>query len=284
MSSQHYSDLSWAFIPVEETGETPAIEHGDLWSMYKMTINGLWTSDSIDVAGDVVSWRGKTPLEVKKGVFLLLDILTETSMLPFHEVIQSVCDEVDASEVQCFFSAQAIIERCHREALCAYRSVVAGGFFDPTTSDLESDSDSDVEAEEKAKKDELVEANCNWLAEWLEEQTTFAQQLIALGVGWRIASCSAYALLVWFIEEQGFDLPGLREIIRLIARDVDNHVDFISLLVYHLADRPTLLEVRRIVAGAIKMEKACATGSLRLKARDKLTDHLASRSLYNDGL
>lgn len=92
-----------------------------------------------------------------------------------------------------------------------------------------------------------------WARKWLQGETlSISERLTALVFAKAIFFHSGYAIIEWF--KQRNKLPGLSNLINLIAGDAVLHAEFACTLLKELDDLPDTVMVHNLVNDAVKIE------------------------------
>lgn len=106
-----------------------------------------------------------------------------------------------------------------------------------------------------------IRKKADWALRWItDDQSTFAQRLVAFAAVEGIFFSGAFASIFW-LKKRGL-MPGLTFSNELISRDEGLHTDFACLLFSHLNNRPSKQVVEDIITDAVAIEQEFLTEAL----------------------
>ena len=90
------------------------IQHDDMWRMYKKSEASFWTSEEIDLQGDVKDWDN---LNEHERFFIenVLAFFASSDNIVNENLLQNFASEVQVPEARCFYGFQIAMENIQAE-------------------------------------------------------------------------------------------------------------------------------------------------------------------------
>merc|ERR1712178_496970 len=104
---------------------------------------------------------------------------------------------------------------------------------------------------------ECVQKKAEWAVNWMNEDASFAQRLVAFAAVEGIFFSGSFCALFW-LKKRGI-MPGLTFSNELISRDEGLHTDFACLLYSKIVKNLDQKDVHEIIRSAVNAEKRFAT-------------------------
>ncbi|KAF9534796.1 ribonucleotide reductase [Crepidotus variabilis] len=224
------------------------IQYPEIWRFYKKAQASFWTSEEIDLSQDIWDWEKLTSGE-RYFISRVLAFFAASDGIVNENLVERFSKEVQAPEARCFYGFQIMIENVHSET---YSLLIETYIRDPTERDFLFDAMETIPC---------IKEKAEWALRWIsDQQSTFAERLVAFAAVEGIFFSGSFAAIFWF-KKRGL-LPGLTFSNELISRDEGMHTDFACLLFTHLHRRPRPDTVLRIISEAVEIEKDFLTDAL----------------------
>jgi ribonucleoside-diphosphate reductase subunit M2 len=149
--------------------------------------------------------------------------------------------------------------------------------------------------EEKAKLFNAIQTipcikkKAEWALEWMSSEQSFGTRLVAFACVEGIFFSGAFCAIFW-LKKRGL-LPGLTFSNELISRDEGLHTQFAVALFHTLENKPEPIWIRKIIMGAVKLEKEficdslpCALIGMNSKMMSQYIEFVADRLAVQLGL
>ena len=223
------------------------IKHPDIWDMYKKAEASFWTAEEIDLAGDATDWAKLTANE-RHFVSHILAFFAASDGIVNENLGTRFMREVQVPEARAFYGFQIAMESIHNET---YSLLLDTYIKDP------------VEREHlfaAHRTIPVIQKKADWALQWIESSKSFAERLVAFACVEGIFFSGSFCAIFW-LKKRGL-MPGLTFSNELISRDEGLHTDFACLLYSKLAAPLEPDVMRKIVKGAVDIEKQFVTDSL----------------------
>jgi ribonucleoside-diphosphate reductase subunit M2 len=149
--------------------------------------------------------------------------------------------------------------------------------------------------DEKAKLFNAIETvpcikeKAEWALEWMNAEQSFGTRLVAFACVEGIFFSGAFCSIFW-LKKRGL-MPGLTFSNELISRDEGLHTQFAVDLFHTLENKPEPIWIRKIIMGAVKLEKdficdalPCALIGMNAKLMSQYIEFVADRLAVQLGL
>lgn len=224
------------------------IQYDEAYAFAKRCQALTWTSEAIDLAGDVHDWK---LLSEPERTFLthVLAFFAAADGIVNENISVNFQDEFTAPEVRMFYAFQTAMECVHMETY---------GLLIQTYLPREAERQHVFNAIETMP---AVRRKAEWAMKWMNRDTaSLAERLIAFVAVEGISFSGSFCCIFWF-KKMG-KMPGLCFANELISRDEGLHCEF-GMLMYRLLNA-TLPDARihEIFRGAVEAEVEFITAAL----------------------
>jgi len=261
--------MSFTLFPIK-----PSEQH--LYDMYKKSVASFWTPEEISFVKDGEDWAKLTDSE-KHFVTHVLAFFAGSDGIVMENLVRRFQGEVDSQVVKLFYSFQNAMEGIHSETY----SLLIDTYV--------------KNEEEKAKLFNAIETipcikkKADWALEWMSSEQSFGTRLVAFACVEGIFFSGAFCAIFW-LKKRGL-LPGLTFSNELISRDEGLHTQFAVALFHTLENKPEPIWIRKIIMGAVKLEKEficeslpCALIGMNAKMMSQYIEFVADRLAVQLGL
>ena len=90
------------------------IQHHDVWSLYKKSIDCFWKVEDIDLSKDLADWSQLNPDE-KHFITMILAFFSSSDGIIIENLSMRFSNEVQCAEVRAFYAFQNFMESVHSE-------------------------------------------------------------------------------------------------------------------------------------------------------------------------
>ena len=255
------------------------IKYPTLWDLYKKAVGSFWTSEEIDLSGDLKDWENLKP-EERSFIKMVLAFFAASDGIIMENIDLNFGSEVQISEARSFYAYQAFNESIHSET---YSLMINKLIRDPAEESMLLNSIQNVpEIRDKAQ----------WALQWFDKSRPFADRLVAFACVEGIFFSGSFCAIFW-LKKRGI-MPGLCFSNELISRDEGLHQTFAVELYSLLKTKST--NVREIVADATECESLFVANALKVPligmdagsmiqyiqyVADRLMVQLGQEKLYN---
>lgn len=226
------------------------IQYHDIFDLFKKHEEVIWKAQEIDLSEDVKMWQLMEPNK-KNFIRNVLAFFAASDGIVNENLAENFMREVQYPEARCFYGTQIHMENVHSETYSL--------LIDTYISD------------EKEKHDCLhaietmptVAKKAEWALKWVESDS-FAERLLAFVAVEMIFFSGSFASIFW-LKNQGVNMPGLFQANEFIFRDENMHGEFGILLLNNYlegAEKPSEEVVRNIFLDALAVEKEFITESI----------------------
>lgn len=223
------------------------IQHDDMWRMYKKSEASFWTSEEIDLQGDVKDWDN---LNEHERFFIenVLAFFASSDNIVNENLLQNFASEVQVPEARCFYGFQIAMENIHAETY--------GLLIDTFIKDKQKK----IHLFKALQNVECVKLKADWALMWCNSDRPFGERIVAFACIEGIHFSGSFCAIFW-LKKRGL-MPGLTFSNELISRDEGMHCDFACLLFKMLDNKPPVKVVENIVREAVNIEQKFVTSSL----------------------
>ncbi len=227
------------------------IKYPDLWSLYKKAVASFWTTEEIDLSGDIKDWEDRLNDNERHFIKMVLAFFAASDGIVYENLNINFANEVQISEARAFYSYQGFNENIHSET---YSLLIEKYGAD---------------ADEKAALFKAIETvpcigrKAEWAMKWFARDRSFAERLVAFACVEGIFFSGSFCSIFW-LKHRGL-MPGLTFSNELISRDEGLHLEFAIALADHLVEKPSTKTVHAIVKEAVEIEKEFITEALPCK-------------------
>lgn len=238
--------IQYPEVRLLESSSCALSEPLQIWNYYKKAQASFWTSEEIDLSGDLMDWNRLTNGE-RHFISHVLAFFAASDGIVNENLVERFCSEVQVAEVRCFYGFQVMIENVHAET---YSLLINTYIKDP------SQRDHLFRAIETIPS---VKRKAQWALNWISDaKATFAERLVAFAAVEGIFFSGSFAAIFW-LKKRGL-MPGLTFSNELISRDEGLHTEFACLLFTYIRSPPKPDTIRAIVTEAVAIEKEFLTG------------------------
>jgi ribonucleotide reductase beta subunit family protein with ferritin-like domain len=237
------------------------IRYPDLWSLYKKAVGSFWTTEEIDLAGDLKDWEGRLNDSERHFIKTVLAFFASSDGIVFENLDLNFTKDVQIAEARSFYAYQGFNESIHGET---YSLMIDKLVRDP---------------EEKAHLFRAIETvpavkkKAEWAMRWMNPDAPFAQRLVAFACVEGIFFSGSFCAIFW-LKKRGL-MPGLSFSNELISRDEGLHQEFAVALYNNLKEKLDPSAIRSIVAEAIEIEREFITEALPCRLIGMDADQMA---------
>lgn len=223
------------------------IQDQQIWDMYKKHVASFWTAEEIDLSQDLKDWKSLSGDE-KHFLKHVLAFFAASDGIVLENLLENFGLDVQLPEARCFYAFQAAMENIHSET---YSLLI------------------DTLVKDEAEKTTLftamhtmdcVKLKAEWALEWMHEEASFAQRLVAFAAVEGIFFSGSFCALFW-LKKRGL-MPGLTFSNELISRDEGLHTDFACLLYGKLRKKLPQKMVQNIIKSSVECEQRFVSDSL----------------------
>jgi ribonucleotide reductase beta subunit family protein with ferritin-like domain len=225
------------------------VRYPDLWELYKKAVGSFWTSEEIDMSGDIKDWETLN-VDEQHFIKMVLAFFAASDGIVMENIDINFSSEVQISEARSFYAYQAFNESIHSET---YSLMIDKLVKDPKEKESLFKAIDTVPA---------VKLKAEWALRWMGAGT-FAQRLIAFACVEGIFFSGSFCAIFW-LKKRGL-MPGLSFSNELISRDEGLHQEFAVTLYHHLKDKLSSDMIRQIVKEAVEIETRFITEALPCK-------------------
>jgi ribonucleoside-diphosphate reductase subunit M2 len=225
------------------------IKYHEIWQMYKKAEASFWTAEEIDLSKDMHDWNNKINDDEKYFISHILAFFAASDGIVNENLVERFSAEVQVPEARCFYGFQIMMENIHSET---YSLLIDTYIKEPAQRTYLFNAIDTIPA---------IRKKADWALRWItDEQSTFAQRLVAFAAVEGIFFSGAFASIFW-LKKRGL-MPGLTFSNELISRDEGLHTDFACLLFSHLNNRPSKQVIEDIIVDAVRIEQEFLTEAL----------------------
>jgi ribonucleotide reductase beta subunit family protein with ferritin-like domain len=225
------------------------IRYPALWDLYKKAVGSFWTSEEIDMSGDIKDWETLNGDE-QHFIKMVLAFFAASDGIVMENIDINFSSEVQISEARAFYAYQAFNESIHSET---YSLMIDKLVKDPAEKESLFKAIDTVPA---------VKLKADWALRWMGSGT-FAQRLIAFACVEGIFFSGSFCAIFW-LKKRGI-MPGLSFSNELISRDEGLHQEFAVTLYNELRDKLSTDMIQQIVKEAVEIESKFITEALPCK-------------------
>ncbi|KAF3308751.1 Ribonucleotide-diphosphate reductase (RNR), small subunit [Orbilia oligospora] len=225
------------------------INYHEVWQMYKKAEASFWTAEEIDLSKDLHDWHNRLNDDERYFISHVLAFFAASDGIVNENLVQRFSNEVQIPEARCFYGFQIMMENIHSET---YSLLIDTYIKDSSQRTYLFDAIDTIPC---------IKKKADWAIRWIEdEQSTFAQRLVAFAAVEGIFFSGSFAAIFW-LKKRGL-MPGLTFSNELISRDEGLHTDFACLLFSHLNNRPSKADVEAVITEAVTIEQEFLTEAL----------------------
>jgi ribonucleoside-diphosphate reductase beta chain len=222
------------------------IKYPDVWEFYKKAVASFWTVEEIDLSKDISDWKKLNDNE-KHFITHVLAFFAASDGIVNENLVQNFFNEVQVTEMKCFYGFQIAIENIHSEAY----SLLIDTYI---TDELEKDKLFNA-----IQTIPVIKKKADWALKWISNGS-FSERLVAFAAVEGIFFSGSFCAIFW-IKERGL-LPGLTFSNELISRDEGLHQDFACLVYSKLQNKLSQESVHNIIRDAVECECEFVTDAL----------------------
>ena len=224
------------------------IEHHDVWEFYKRAEASFWTAEEVDLTHDLKDWNEKLNDDERHFIKHVLAFFASSDGIVCENLVVNFMRDVKIAEARAFYGFQCAIETVHAEM---YGLLIETYIKDSAERARLFDAMNQVPC---------VKAKADWAMRWIEQNTSFAERLVAFAAVEGIFFSGCFCSIFW-LKKRGL-MPGLTFSNELISRDEGMHTDFATLLHSKLQQPAAPARVRQIITEAVDIEKVFIRDSL----------------------
>lgn len=226
------------------------IRHHEMWEMYKKAEASFWTTEEIDLSGDLQDWEFRLNNDEKHFLKHVLAFFAASDGIVNENLAVNFMREVQFPEARCFYGFQIMMENIHSET---YSLLI------------------DTYIKDVAEKQHLFHAietlpcvsrKAEWALRWIQ-QGSFAERLVAFAAIEGIFFSGSFCSIFW-LKKRGL-MPGLSFSNELISRDEGMHTDFACLLYSQLQNKLGSEKIQAIISDAVAIEQEFVTDALPVR-------------------
>jgi ribonucleotide reductase beta subunit family protein with ferritin-like domain len=233
--------------PSTQRFTTFPIRYPQLWDLYKKAVASFWTTEEIDLAGDLKDWDKLTSDE-KHFIKTVLAFFAASDGIVMENIDLNFARDVQIPEARSFYAYQSFNESIHSET---YSLMIDKLVTDP---------------EEKQRLFQAIETvpavqrKAEWARKWITSDASFAQRLVAFACVEGIFFSGSFCAIFW-LKKRGL-MPGLSFSNELISRDEGLHQEFAVTLYSLLQEKLDDNTLLQIIVEALEIESEFITEAL----------------------
>ena len=227
------------------------IKFPKIWEMYKKAKECFWRSEELDLKSDLVDWKTNLNKDERFFISHVLAFFAASDGIVTENLAVNFMKEIQIAEARSFYGFQIAMENIHSETYSL--------LIDTYISDYKEKTDLFNAIETLP----CVTKKAEWAIRWINEETSFAERLIAFAAVEGIFFSGSFCSIFW-LKKRGL-MPGLCHSNELISRDEGLHCDFACLLFSMLENKPSKERVREIIIEAVDLEKEFVTSALPVR-------------------
>ena len=239
------------------------IRYPQLWELYKKAVGSFWTTEEIDLAGDLKDWVRLTADE-QHFIKMVLAFFAASDGIVMENIDLNFAKDVQVSEARSFYAYQSFNESIHSET---YSLMIDKLVVDPVEKQALFEAIDTVPC---------VRDKASWAQTWIGSDAPFAQRLIAFACVEGIFFSGSFCAIFW-LKKRGL-MPGLSFSNELISRDEGLHQEFAVTLYKHLREKCPSKDIHKIVQTACEVESHFITEALPCKLigmdADQMTQYI----------
>ena len=236
--------------PTTSRFTTFPIRYPQLWDLYKKAVGSFWTTEEIDLAGDLKDWARLTADE-QHFIKMVLAFFAASDGIVMENIDLNFAKDVQIAEARSFYSYQSFNESIHSET---YSLMIDKLVVDPVEKQGLFEAIDTVPC---------VRDKAAWAQTWIGSDAPFAQRLIAFACVEGIFFSGSFCAIFW-LKKRGL-MPGLSFSNELISRDEGLHQEFAVTLYKHLREKVNSATIHKIVQTACEVESHFITEALPCK-------------------
>ncbi|KAH9474294.1 Ribonucleoside-diphosphate reductase small chain [Psilocybe cubensis] len=231
------------------------IRYIKIWKAYLHAVTTLWEARCAGLSRDSKDWTECLSFQQRCGGIFFFKLSIASHGI-HKRLLDIISKEITVPEAHCYFSFQSVNENVHQEAMAKITHGLTGIRMDDCVDEWE-----------------LLRPKEKFMNIWTRSSVyPFSERLLVFIFIQGIFGISLSRLLQWF---SGKDyLPTMVSTYTRIFNDRECHVDFVSLLFYHLKRRPLTSFVNEFVGTIVKIEKKFGSDLLDLSEIDIPLDDL----------
>jgi ribonucleotide reductase beta subunit family protein with ferritin-like domain len=236
--------------PTTSRFTTFPIRYPQLWELYKKAVGSFWTTEEIDLAGDLKDWE-RLNTDEQHFIKMVLAFFAASDGIVMENIDLNFGRDVQIAEARSFYAYQSFNESIHSET---YSLMIDKLVKDP---------------EEKQRLFQAIETvpavkrKAAWAMKWMSREASFAQRLVAFACVEGIFFSGSFCAIFW-LKKRGL-MPGLSFSNELISRDEGLHQEFAVTLYSHLQDKLDDNTLIQIVLEALEIEREFVTEAIPVK-------------------
>ena len=223
------------------------IRYPQLWDLYKKAVASFWTTEEIDLAGDLKDWE-RLNADEQHFIKMVLAFFAASDGIVMENIDLNFGRDVQIAEARSFYAYQSFNESIHSET---YSLMIDKLVKDP---------------EEKQRLFQAIETvpavkhKAEWAMKWMNQDAPFAQRLVAFTCVEGIFFSGSFCSIFW-LKKRGL-MPGLSFSNELISRDEGLHQEFAVTLYSLLEEKLDDNTLFQIVMEALEIESEFITEAL----------------------
>ncbi|GAC1585904.1 MAG: ribonucleotide-diphosphate reductase subunit beta [Ginsengibacter sp.] len=225
------------------------INYPKVWEQYKKHEASFWTTEEIDLSGDMKDWNCLNDGE-RHFISHVLAFFAASDGIVNENLAVNFMSEVQLPEARCFYGFQIMMENIHSET---YALLIDTYVKDPHEKDRLFHAIDTIPA---------VKKKAEWALRWIDNGS-FAERLVAFAAVEGIFFSGSFCSIFW-LKKRGL-MPGLTFSNELISRDEGLHCEFACLLYNMLSKQLTQEQVYDIIRDAVEIEKEFIMVALPVK-------------------
>jgi ribonucleotide reductase beta subunit family protein with ferritin-like domain len=227
--------------------------------MYKQAVASFWTTEEIDLSGDLKDWECLKS-EEQHFIKMVLAFFAASDGIVFENLDLNFGSEVQISEARAFYAYQGFNETIHGET------------YSLMIDKLVKDQDEKERLFRAIETVPAVRQKAEWALKWMVPSAPFAQRLVAFACVEGIFFSGSFCSIFW-LKRRGI-MPGLCFSNELISRDEGLHQNF-AVELYHTLE--TKLDddiIYDIIKDSVNIEKYFVTEALPCRLISMDADHM----------
>ena len=218
-----------------------------LYELFKAAEASFWTTDEVDLSGDVADFT-KLTSEEQSFILTVLAFFASADGIVNENIVQNFSVEIQSWEARCFYGQQIAIENTHAI------------MYSLLLQTLEQDAHRRSCLFSSIETHPSIQGKAQWAMRWFDRDRSFATRLVAFACVEGIFFSSSFCA-IFYMKKRGL-MPGLAFSNELISRDEGLHCTFACSLYAHLAEQLSDDVVLDIVGSAVQAELAFVDDAL----------------------
>lgn len=217
-------------------------KYPDILAMTDKAESAIWTVHEVDPGIDLLDWKSKLTDNEKYFIKHILAFFAASDGIVMENLALRFTNEIELPEVKAFYAVQNFMESVHSRM---YSLLIETYINDDNEKNNLFNAINTLPC---------VQKKADWSIQWIQdENSTFAQRLIAFAIVEGIFFSGAFCAIYW-LKKRGL-MQGLCLSNEFISGDEALHTDFACLLYSKIVNRVDEDIVKNMFLEAVKLEK-----------------------------